>query len=573
MKKVILIDGNNLLFRSYYATAYNGNFMKNSKNFPTNALFGFVNMINKIVEEENPVYALVAFDKGKTFRHDKYDFYKQGRIETPNELKVQFPIAKEILTNMGIKYLEVDNYDADDIIGTFARMCDENEEYDATIISSDKDLLQLISNDVDVKLLKQKDYIRMNENTFFETYGIKPINIIDLKALQGDASDNIPGVKGIGEKTALTLLKEYGTVENIYENIDNIKGKVKEKLIADKDMAFKSKEIATIYKYVPIDIDFEDIKLQKQNNIELLKQFEDLEFYSFIKKMEKKEQQELILDREPIIVKNIDEININGDCAIYLELDNENYHTANIYGMGVYNNDISYYIPYEILKQNPTFLLENIKYTYDIKKVITSLRWHNINISNVKFDTMIAAYLLNYNIKEDISYLASIKGYEIEFYDNIKKDNDLTIEKLARITTNKAKFIYETFNEFKNSIIKENVNDLYYNIEFPLAFVLSDMEYTGIHVDKNVLDEMGIHIQNKINSIQSEIYELCGMEFNISSPKQLGEVLFEKLNLKGGKKTKSGYSTNVSVLQKLIDKHPSIEKIMEYRTLTKLSST
>jgi len=573
MKKVILIDGNNLLFRSYYATAYNGNFMKNSKNFPTNALFGFVNMINKIVEEENPIYALVAFDKGKTFRHDKYDFYKQGRIETPNELKVQFPIAKEILTNMGIKYLEVDNYEADDIIGTFARMCDEDDDYDATIISSDKDLLQLISNDVDVKLLKQKDYIRMNENTFFETYGIKPINIIDLKALQGDPSDNIPGVKGIGEKTALTLLKEYETVENIYENIDNIKGKVKEKLIADKEMAFKSKEIATIYKNVPLDIDFEDIKLQKENTEELLKLFENLEFYSFIKKREKLKQQELAIDREPVIVKNTDEIIINGDCAIYLELDNENYHTANIYGMGVYNNDVSYYIPYEILKEKPKFLLENIKYTYDLKKVITSLRWQNIDISNIEFDTMIAAYLLNYNIKEDISYLASIKGYEIEFYDNIKKDKELTEEKLARITTNKAKFIYETYNEFKDNIIKENVNDLYYNIEFPLAFVLSDMEYTGIHVDKNVLDEMGVQIQNKINSIQSEIYELCGVEFNISSPKQLGEVLFEKLNLKGGKKTKSGYSTNVSVLHKLIDKHPSIEKIMEYRTLTKLYST
>jgi len=573
MKKVILIDGNNLLFRSYYATAYNGNFMKNSKNFPTNALFGFVNMINKIVEEENPIYILVAFDKGKTFRHDKYDFYKQGRIETPNELKIQFPIAKEILTNMGIKYLEIDNYEADDIIGTFARMCDENDDYDATIISSDKDLLQLISNDVDVKLLKQKDYIRMNENTFFETYGIKPINIIDLKALQGDPSDNIPGVKGIGEKTALTLLKEYETVENIYKNIDNIKGKVKEKLIADKEMAFKSKEIATIYKYVPIELDFEDIKLQKENSDALISQFEDLEFYSFIKKRENKKQQELIIDREPIIIKNIDEININGDVAIYLELDNENYHTANIYGMGVYNNDISYYIPFEILKENPKFLLENIKYTYDVKKVITSLRWNGIDISNIEFDTMIAAYLLNYNVKEDISYLASIKGYEIEFYDNIKKDKELTTEKLARITTSKAKFIYETFNEFKDSIIKENVNDLYYNIEFPLAFVLSDMEYTGIHVDKNILDEMGVQIQNKINSIQSEIYELCGIEFNISSPKQLGEVLFEKLNLKGGKKTKSGYSTNVSVLQKLVDKHPAIEKIMEYRTLTKLYST
>ena len=209
MEKILLIDGNNLLFRSYYATAYNGNFMKNSKGFPTNALFGFVNMINKIIEEEKPVYMMVAFDKGKTFRHEKYDFYKGGRGETPDELKQQFPIAKELLTNMGIKYYEIDNYEADDIIGTFASFCDKDDNYDGTIISSDKDLLQLISNHVDIKLLKQKDYIRYNIDTFKEAYGINPINIIDLKALMGDSSDNIPGVKGIGEKTALKLLQQY----------------------------------------------------------------------------------------------------------------------------------------------------------------------------------------------------------------------------------------------------------------------------------------------------------------------------------------------------------------------------
>ena len=573
MKKVILIDGNNLLFRSYYATAYNGNFMKNSKNFPTNALFGFVNMINKIIEEENPIYVMVAFDKGKTFRHEQYDFYKQGRIETPNELKVQFPIAKEILTNMGIKYLEIDNYEADDIIGTFAKMCDEDNNYDATIISSDKDLLQLISSDVDVKLLKQKDYIRMNENTFMETYGIKPINIIDLKALQGDPSDNIPGVKGIGEKTALTLLKEYGTIENIYENIENIKGKVKEKLINDKEMAFISKEIATIYKNVPLGIGFENIKKQDVNTEELIKQFEELEFYSFIKKMEKKKNNEIIIEREPIIVRNVDEINIIGECAVYLELNHENYHTANIYGMGVYNNEVSYYIPYGVLKNNPKFLKENVKYTYDVKKVITALRWHNIEISNIEFDTMIASSLLNYNVKEDISYLASIKGYEIEFYDNIKKDKELTEEKLAHICTQKAKFIYETFKEFNSQIVDEKLGELYYNIEFPLAFVLSDMEYTGIKVDKNILSEMGAKIKEKVNILQNEIYELCGVEFNISSPKQLGEVLFEKLKLHNGKKIKSGYSTNAAILNKIKGEHPVVEKIIDYRTLTKLYST
>ena len=231
MKKLILVDGNNLMFRSYYATAYTGNFMKNSKGFPTNALFGFTNMINKIVNEEKPEYMIVAFDKGKTFRHKEYEGYKDGRNATPEELKMQMPFAKPLLEAMGIKHYEIDNYEADDIIGTFADYCDKEEDFIGTIVSSDKDLLQLISSDIDIKLLKQKDYIRYNEETFQQEYGIKPINVIDLKALMGDQSDNIPGVKGVGEKTALKLLNEYQTLDNLYAHIEDIKGKLKEKLI------------------------------------------------------------------------------------------------------------------------------------------------------------------------------------------------------------------------------------------------------------------------------------------------------------------------------------------------------
>ena len=305
MEKIILVDGNNLLFRSYYATAYNGNFMKNSKGFPTNALFGFTNMMNKIIEEEKPTYIMVAFDKGKTFRHDKYDFYKQGRIETPNELKLQFPKAKELLDAMGIKYFEIDNYEADDIIGTLAEYCNEDPNFIGTIISSDKDLLQLISNDIDIKLLKQKDYIRYNEKTFTEEYGIKPINIIDLKALMGDSSDNIPGVKGIGEKTALKLLQEYKTLDGIYENIDKITGKTKEKLLADKENAYMSYEVATIYKKVPLDFKIEDLKYlgktDKLNDI-----YEELEFFSFLKKETKKEEKLNIT-----IIEDINKIKID----------------------------------------------------------------------------------------------------------------------------------------------------------------------------------------------------------------------------------------------------------------------
>lgn len=286
MKKVILIDGNNLLFRSYYATAYTGNVMKNSKGFPTNALYGFTNMINKILNEEKPEYILVALDKGKTFRHDSYKDYKAGRLAMPDDLKLQFDVAKELMDAMGIKWFEIDGYEADDIIGTFSLMIENSSDYEGLIISSDRDLLQLINNKVKVKLLKTKDYIMMDNDTFVSEYGIMPNKIIDLKGLQGDKSDNIPGVKGIGEKTALKLLQEYGSIENIYVNIDKIKGSVKDKLLLNKDDAFMSKQLATIYKEVPTGLTFDDIKYKGAN--ENLKGIYDrLEFYSFMKNEQK----------------------------------------------------------------------------------------------------------------------------------------------------------------------------------------------------------------------------------------------------------------------------------------------
>ena len=412
MEKIILVDGNNLLFRSYYATAYNGNFMKNSKGFPTNALFGFSNMINKIILEEKPTYILVAFDKGKTFRHEKYSEYKAGRIEMPDELRLQFPIAKKLLELMGIKYYEIENYEADDIIGTFSKFCD-NTKYTGTIISSDKDLLQLITDSVDIKLLKSKDYIRYNPESFYEEYKIKPINIIDLKSLMGDSSDNIKGVKGIGEKTALKLLQEYKTLNGIYENIDKISGKTKEKLIDGKNDAYISYELATIVTNVPIEISIDDIKY-KGNQAGLNDLYEELEFYSFLKK--DKVEKEITKPFDVKIIKNIDEINVEGDCAVYLEILGTNYHNSKILGMGVYNENSSIYIPLEILKQQPDFLLKNNKYTYDIKKTYVSFKWNNINIDNINYDAMIAGYLLDYNVKDDIAYLANKFDYEIPFY-------------------------------------------------------------------------------------------------------------------------------------------------------------
>jgi DNA polymerase-1 len=567
MKKVILIDGNNLLFRSYYATAYTGNMMRNSKGFPTNALFGFVNMMNKIISEEKPEYIMVALDKGKTFRYDKFKEYKEGRMEVPDELIKQFPIAKDILTNMGITYIEVDNYEADDIIGTISSKITKDDDYDATIISSDKDLLQLIAPDVDVKLLKSKDYIRMDRDTFYKEYGIEPIKMIDLKGLQGDPSDNIPGVKGIGEKTALKLLKEFGSIEGIYESIDKISGSVKDKLINNKESAFMSKELATIYKEVPLNIEFEDIKYKGANIEELNKIYEELEFYSFLKKNEKIKKDSNV---DVIIVNDINELKVKEPCSVYLELSEANYHQANILGMGLYDGENSYFISYSLLKENPSFLTKIEKYTYDYKKMIVNLKWHNIDIKNVSFDLMLAAYILNYNIKDDISYLANSLNYDIPFYEIYKKS--LNEKEIANIVCSKAKFIYEVHDKFIEELQKEEQLSLFNDIEMPLSIVLADMEYTGVYIDKEVLKEMGEEIKIKLELISKDIYNNAGVEFNISSPKQLGEILFDRLKLPAPKKGKTGYSTERDILLKLRDKHPIINMILEYRTLVKLHS-
>ncbi len=576
MKKIILIDGNNLLFRSYYATIYAGNMMKNSKGFPTNALYGFVSMINKIINEEKPSYIMIAFDKGKTFRHDLYLNYKEGRIETPDDLKKQFPIAKQILDCMNVKYIEVDNYEADDIIGTIAKMVDNNDDFIGTIISSDKDLLQLISSDINIKLLKQKDYILYDSIAFQRDFGINPINIIDLKALQGDPSDKIPGVKGIGEKTALPLIQEYGNIDTIYNNIDKIEGKLKTKLINDRSNAYLSKELATICKEVPVNVNLEDLKYDGVNCDRLTAMYEELEFYSLLKSIESTNVK-TIKNENVKIINSLNDLKIDEDSALYLEILGDNYHTSQLVGVAIYNKNLACYIPYEVLKNNPGYTFNNIRFTYDLKKVILSLKWNNINISTVDFDLMIASYLLNYNIKNDISYLANQLGYNILFHENIfgkeNKNKKLSDEYIGNICVQKAKFIYENHDKFINELKSEEMIEVYENIEMPLVSILADMEFNGVNININTLNNIGIEIQDKINLITKDIYNMAGIEFNISSPKQLSELLFNKLNLLSGRRGKEGNSTDKKVLYKLKDSHPIISKILEYRTLTKIYGT
>ena len=564
MKKVILIDGNNLMFRSYYATLYSGSIMKNSKGVVTNALYGFTTMINKIIEEEKPKYMAVAFDIGKNFRHEKYDHYKEGRRETPEDLKSQMVIARKILDAMGIKHYEVENFEADDIIGTIAAYADKDPEFDATIVSSDRDLLQLISDVVDVKLLKQKGYVRYNPVTFKEDYGIDPIRIIDLKALSGDASDNVPGVKGIGEKTALKLLKEYGSLENIYANIDIIKGSVHDKLVNDRDSAFFSKDICTIYKEVPLKDELKDMVYTGSTPM-LDELFAELEFYSLLKKIPQKEKN---YQKEYKILKDVNEIKKDKIISYYIECDKENYHLANILGAGVYDGENLFYVEKEKVKEVIDYIKGSIKYTYDLKKNMILLKDFNLNTI---FDNMIATYLLNYQIKEDLAYLMNNEGIDVPFYsDALKNEEDLKIA-----VTLKAKYIYDTRDDLIKKLKMEEMFDLFNNVEMPLVKVLAKMEFNGIKCDKTILKTMNDEVGKKIENIQNEIYSYAKEEFNVSSPKQLGVILFDKMGLPYPKKLvkNKSYSTDASILEKLIGVHPIIELILEYRNLAKLKST
>ncbi len=579
MKKIILVDGNNLLFRSFYATAYQGVIMRNSKGFPTNALYGFINMMNKIIKEEKPSYILVAFDKGKTFRHDKYDEYKAGRIEMPDELRVQFPKAKEVLDAFGIKHFEIDNYEADDIIGTLARIVDEEDEFIATIVSSDKDLLQLISDEVTVKLLKQSGHIMMDRDEFMRTYQVEPARMVDLKALMGDASDHIPGVKGIGEKTAISLLSKYGSLDNLYANIESVTGKTKEKLLADKDNAYMSYDLATIYKEVPLDFTLEDCKYEITDKSKLAGILEELEFHSLLRKLdleslveEKNEEKD---DTKELVIDDIGQFK-NKDFAYYLETRGSIYSKSEILGIGIYDGEKGYFINKDnIEKYRDIFSSDVLKFTYDYKKSLVVLNSLDVKFKNVSFDTMIAAYLLDYVVKDDISFVARSFDYQLPIYEDTygtdKRPIAVEEERLKEICCQKAQFIYETRERLLKELSDDGELDLFNNIEMPLAEVLADMEITGIKVDVDYLTKVEEELKEKLDAKEKEIYELAGTQFNIMSPTQLAKVLFVDLAIPYPKKVKDNkFSTSKDILDKIKNVNPIVDKILEYRTLAKL---
>lgn len=580
MEELVLIDGNSLLFKAFYATSYTGNYMVNRNGIPTNGVYGFARMVEKIIST-NPKYVIVAFDYGKkTFRNELLDTYKATRKETPQELVPQFALAREYLTAHSITWYEVEGYEGDDIIGTLVDFGEKNN-LKVSVYTGDKDANQLISPQTTiyrtVKGVTELDIY--NEQTLLDKYGLKPDQFRDFLGLMGDSSDNIPGIKGVGEKTALKLLHQYGTIEGLQEHQDEIKGKMGEKIRAGMEDALMSKKVATILRDIPIDVDLEKATYQGYDYETLKSFYEKYDMNSLIKSMTteaapKKELKLEIVDHMPEITK---------DSAVYPSIYDTNYHRSIILGYGIYNDEQAYFISYENALKDESFLAylkdENKKkYGYDIKSAVIGSRWNGIEINGYTFDLSLASYVLEPAIKEELKYVCTHFDYEGVQYDEevfgkgAKKhipEDDI----LASHIVSKAKAIYELKDVVTKELKDKNQYELYENIELPVTRILGEMEFAGTEIDLDVLKEMDTAFDETIEKLANDIYRISGTTFNISSPKQLGQVLFENLGLKGGKKTKTGYSTSQDVLEKIIDAHPVVPLVLEYRMLTKLSST
>lgn len=580
MEELILIDGNSLLFKAFYATSYTGNYMVNRNGIPTNGVYGFARMVEKIIST-NPKYVIVAFDYGKkTFRNELLDTYKATRKETPQELVPQFALAREYLTAHNITWYEIEGYEGDDIIGTLVDFGEKNN-LKVSVYTGDKDANQLISSQTTiyrtVKGVTELDIY--NEQTLLDKYGLKPDQFRDFLGLMGDSSDNIPGIKGVGEKTALKLLHQYGTIEGLQEHQDEIKGKMGEKIRAGMEDALMSKKVATILRDIPIDVDLEKATYQGYDYETLKSFYEKYDMNSLIKSMTieaapKKELKLEIVDHMPETTK---------DSAVYPSIYDTNYHRSIILGYGIYNDEQAYFISYENALKDESFLAylkdENKKkYGYDIKSAVIGSRWNGIEINGYTFDLSLASYVLEPAIKEELKYVCTHFDYEGVQYDEevfgkgAKKhipEDDI----LASHIVSKAKAIYELKDVVTKELKDKNQYELYENIELPVTRILGEMEFAGTEIDLDVLKEMDTAFDETIEKLANDIYRISGTTFNISSPKQLGQVLFEDLGLKGGKKTKTGYSTSQDVLEKIIDAHPVVPLVLEYRMLTKLSST
>lgn len=592
MKKLLILDSNSIINRAFYGVRT----LNAPDGTPTNAIYGFLNIFIKLMGDHKPDYILAAFDlKAPTFRHKLYSEYKANRHGMPEELAVQVPIMKDILKFMNIPILQLEGYEADDIIGTVSRICAE-KSIECYIATGDRDDLQLAGGGTTVVLASTKSGQSVTElyddQAVYEKYGVKPNEFIDMKALMGDSSDNIPGVKGIGEKTASKLISQFGSIENMYENIDdaNVSEKIKNSLIAEKDTAFLSKTLATIDKYVPLEIVPEECAFSVDSSAyspELYNILIQLGLKTIIKKLELKPTEntnqainnDFFSNKTSIAIANSSEfvrlVNELGDkIALYIKTEKEK-----LCAIAFSNGTDAYCADYEIINNDLLVLLSDVfrnpdikKYVYSIKDVIVDLNGIT-EFSGITFDAKIGSYLINPSKSTDLDFLAAeYLGVYLDnqeaaqlslFNDDAPRDRDA---KYAHI-------IFAVSEAIADKIEANSQHDLYYNVELPLINVLADMQISGFSVDTDELVRFGSFLEEHIRLLEQKIYVLAGEEFNINSPKQLGEILFGKLGLKGGKKTKTGYSTKADVLEKLAPDNEIVQLVLEYRTYQKLKST
>nr|WP_243894092.1 DNA polymerase I [Mammaliicoccus vitulinus] len=581
---MVLIDGNSLSFRAFFALPL----LTNKAGVYTNAIYGFTMILDKIIKEEAPTHFMVAFDAGKTtFRNNMYSEYKGGREKTPDELRSQLPYIRQLVESYHIKHYELENYEADDIIGTLSKQADE-KNLKTIIITGDRDLTQLASENVTIYYTKKgvTDIDYYTPDFIAEKYdGLVPNQIIDMKGLMGDKSDNIPGVPGIGEKTAIKLLKQYETVEGVYQNIDELKtSKMKEKLIDNEDNAKLSKELATINRDSPIEVSIEDLKLTDDNDEEKIKLFKTLEFKQLLDQMDA--STEAYDDRVIEYQEHLSDFDFENitEAAIHFETNENNYLKADVLGFAIHANDQAYVVSVEELKENKALHAwlenENVHFSvYDAKKTIILCERLGIKVNGIQFDTMLASYILDPSrtIEDIYSVVSEFGVYYVpndeSIYGKGKKlhvpENEVLFESIAK----KVTAIYESKEKMIELLKERDQFSLHDDLELPLARVLAEMEHIGITVDKETLKEMQEDLKTRLDKLIEQIHSHAGTEFNINSPKQLGVVLFEDLKLPIIKKTKTGYSTAVDVLEQLRNEHPIIEDILVYRQLAKLQST
>lgn len=587
--KLLLVDGNSVAFRAFFALHNSLERFKNRNGLHTNAIYAFHNMFENVMQKEQPTHVLVAFDAGKTtFRTEMYAEYKGGRSKTPGEFKEQMPYIRELLTGLGVKYYELPNYEADDIIGTLAEKVDK-ETFDVVVLSGDRDLTQLASKEikVDITVKGVSDIESYTPEHVAEKYdGLTPKQIIDMKGLAGDASDNIPGVTKIGEKTAIKLLNQYGSVEGIYEHIDEMKqSKMKENLINDKEKAFLSKKLATIDTDAPVEVDIDSLAYQGKDLDKLVPFFKEMDFKQFLAKLDVVEEQVEMKDILFEVVHEYDESMFQTNMALYVEMMGDNYHTEDIVG-------VAWGTPEKIYVTNDLAIFENeaflswigdktrLKNVYDAKRTYVALNRYATKLQGIDFDVLLGAYLLDTNEKsEDIEGIASHYGYhdiqsdEAIYGKGAKKglpeDEEVFFAHLAR----KVSAINGLTPKLSQELAEKNQEDLFRKMELPLSIILAEMEISGIKVDATRLQEMKIEFSDRLREIERKIYEEAGEEFNLNSPKQLGVILFEKMGLPVIKKTKTGYSTAVDVLEQLREQAPIVDDILIYRQIAKIQST